>query len=51
MEELKLISEVKEVADSTGHLHYYLIDPTREQFQTLLRKKLYNEEMIFKRIK
>lgn len=51
MEELKLTSEVKEVTDSTGHLHYYLINPTPEQFETLLRKKLYNEELVFKRLK
>ncbi len=51
MEELRVTSEVKEVADSTGHLKYYLINPTPEEFQILLKKKLYDEELVFKRIK
>lgn len=51
MEKLKQTTQVKGVADSTGHLSYYLIDPTPEEFRFLLRKKLYNEKLIFKRNK
>lgn len=50
MEELKLTSKVKEVVDSTGHLNYYLINPTGDGFRTLLRKKLYNEKLVFERM-
>lgn len=50
MEELSTTSPVLEVNDSTGNLKYYLIDPAPQEFKTLLRKNLYDEKIIFKRM-
>ncbi len=50
MADLQVTSEVKEIADSTGHLNYYLIDPEPDEFRALLRKKLYNEKIVFERM-
>lgn len=50
MEELKKTSSVKEIPDADGHFAYYLISPTPEEFQDLIRKNLFDEKIIFKRI-
>ncbi|MEG9328244.1 hypothetical protein V6B16_09905 [Salinimicrobium catena] len=51
MEELKEIAAVKEIADEDGDLEYYLIAPTSEEFRRLMRKGLFDERLLFKRLK
>lgn len=50
MEELKETSPVMEITDEDGDLEYYLITPTSEEFRRLLRKGLFDERLLFKRI-
>lgn len=50
MEVFKSTSSVMEIQDTEGDFEYYLIAPTPEEFQDLIRKKLFDEKIIFKRI-
>ena len=50
MEELQETSSVKEILDEDGDLEYYLIAPTSEEFRKLLKKGLFDERLLFKRI-
>lgn len=51
MEELNETSPVMEIADEDGDLEYYLIAPTSEELRRLIRKGLFDERLLFKRIK
>lgn len=50
MEELKKTSPVKEISGADGDFDHYLINPTSEEFRYLLRKNLFDEKIIFKRM-
>lgn len=50
MEEIKQTSSVIEILDADGDFDHYLIDPTPEEFQFLIRKNFFDERIIFKRI-
>jgi hypothetical protein len=42
---------VQEIRTEDGKLDHYLIDPSVEEFDRLLKKKLFNEKVEFKRLK
>lgn len=50
MEELKKTSPVKEISGADGDFDHYLINPTSEEFRYLLKKNLFDEKIIFKRM-
>lgn len=51
----KLLEEntasVKEIKTGEGRLDHYLVELSSEQFQRLLRKKLFSEKVVFRRLK
>lgn len=48
---LKEITNVVEIRDSAGKINKYLINPTQNEFQLLLDKKLFSKILEFKKIK
>jgi hypothetical protein len=50
MEELQETSLVREIQDEDGDLEYYLISPTSEEFRKLLKRGLFDERLLFKKI-
>lgn len=49
--ELENSSGLQKVNSEDGKFSHYLISPSNEEFARLLRKKLFSEETVFKRIK
>ncbi|UZH55714.1 hypothetical protein JRG66_02175 [Salinimicrobium tongyeongense] len=43
-------SPVKEITTEDGKFAYFLLAPTNKEFRQLLRKKLFSEKMVFKRL-
>ena len=50
VEKLKKITPVKERFNSNGNSHYYIINPTKKQFESMLQKNMFSGEMIFTRV-
>jgi len=48
---LKEITKVIEIRDSAGKIDKYLINPTKEEFQLLLDKKVFSKYLELKKIK
>lgn len=48
--DLKNTSPVHEIRNEEGKFDHYLIDPSEKEFKKLLRKKLFSEEIVFKRL-
>jgi hypothetical protein len=51
IEKLRKIVTVKEVKNTEGKIDYYLINPTKEEFDALMNKQLFSKIVCFKRIK
>lgn len=49
--DLRKTSTVKEVTNEEGKFDYYLIAPSEKEFQRLLKKKLFSERIVFKKLK
>lgn len=49
MEELKKTSVVKEIPDTNDQLGYYLVSPSKKEFEFLFEKNLFSEKLTFKR--
>jgi hypothetical protein len=50
MKKIKAILPVKEVKDKEGSVDYYLIDPSKNEFETLIIKKIFSKRGAFKKI-
>jgi hypothetical protein len=49
--DLQKSSSVKEIRTENGKIDHYLIRPTEKEFRRLLRKKLFSEKIVFRKIK
>ncbi len=50
IEKLKKITNVKEVYDSDGEIDCYIVNPTKSELEKMLKKKVFTEFGVFKRI-
>jgi len=51
IKQLKEIVTVKEIKNDNGTIDYYLINPTKNEFEKLIQKNLFAKKVVFKRIK
>lgn len=49
-ERLRHITPTKSIRNDKGELEYYLVNPSKEEFDQLLKEGLYNKTMVFKRV-
>ncbi len=49
--ELEKSSKAQRINADDGKFSHYLLSPTQEDFKTLVRKKLFSEKTVFKRIR
>ena len=49
-ERLQNITNTKPIRNDKGEIEYYLIDPSKAEFDQLLKEGLYNKTMIFKKV-